>query len=359
MKKYDILIFSSLPKNSGCFLRAKYFAEGLQHNGVNVKFITPIYSLPFMLDFPVSFFINLFYVFRYRFNFGFAIKPYPNTLLPLLLKKILTSIKTGVDIDDIDFGYREGFINSISRFIQKPFPKFFNIVTYHNEKLVDYIVNEFNVSKNKLYKLKQGVDLNIFNPKNINKKLKTELIKKFNLSKKTKFIGYSAHLNIASDLDIILENINKILDKNNYFLIIAGGGPMLNAFKNIAKKNNIKKIYFTGYIPPEKIVQYLLISDVLIAFYKDKEVNYYRSYMKIREYLALKKMVICNSVGELKLFKKYTYQTKNEIKEFINKIDTILKKNYTDKREVEGYNLIVKEYNWDSIAKKFTSNLNV
>ncbi len=352
-KKYDILIFSSLPKNSGCYLRAKYFSDALLKNNVSVKFIIPPFSMPFMLDFMLSLFTNTFYVFKYNFKYGFAIKPYPNTLIPLLLKKIFTNIKIGVDIDDVDFGYREGLITKISKLLQKPFPKYFDFITFHNDNLIDYIQNEFKVQKDKLYPLLQGVDFSIFNKKNRKNGLKESIIKKFKLTGNTKIIVYSAHLNIASDLDIILNNINNILSRRNYFFIVAGGGPMLKYFKHLAEKNHIQKIMFTDYLAPAEIVHYLLIADVLIAYYKDKEVNYYRSYMKIREYLALQKRVVCNSVGELKLFKKYTYQTKNDINEFLKKIDYLLKTNYSDGREKKAAKFIKQHYNWNSIAAEF------
>ncbi len=357
MKKYDVLILSSLPGNSGCFLRAKYLANSLVNAGLKVKLIKPLYSLPFMLDFFLSFFLNTFFIFFYNFKFGFAIKPYPNTLIPLLIKRLFVKNKIGVDIDDIDYGYREGMINKISRLMQKPFPKNFDIVTFHNPLLKKFISQEFNVDEKNMYQLLQGVDFTVFNIHNRDKNLKVELIRNLNLKKNVKLIVYSAHLNIASDLDIILEYIGDILEKRDYFFIVAGGGPLLNYFKELAKQYRIKNIFFTGFLTPEKIADYIAIGDVLIAYYKDKEVNYYRSYMKIREYLALKKRVVCNKVGELKEFKEFTYQTDNDIKKFIKKIDFILKNNFSDKREIKGFKFVKNNYDWNIIGKKFANFL--
>jgi len=351
--KLTTIILSSLPRNSGCFLRAKYLGKALAKNGLNVKVVIPPAAMPFMLDFVVTFFLNLLYIFKYKFKIAIAIKPYPNTLVPLLIKRIFTDIKICVDIDDIDFGYRKGIINTISRIIQKPFPKYFDIVTYHNPMLKDFIINEYNVNEKKLSQLPQGVDFDIYNYKTKIKNFKKELLKKLGINSKTKIIIYTAHLNIAADLDIILDNINNLLEKRNYFLIIAGGGPMLNFYKGYAKKRNIKKIYFTGYLVPEEIVKYSIIADVAIVYYKDKPVNYYRCSMKLREYLALKKKVVSNDVGELKKFKKYVYQSKSDINSFIKKLDFFLRNNYSDKRELRGYTFVKETYNWDNIEKKF------
>jgi len=353
--KYDLLIFSSLPKNSGCYLRASYLGKSLTQNKLKIKVITPPESMPFMLDFVLTFFLNLYYVFKYKFKMGFAIKPYPNALIPLLIKKLFTNIKIGVDIDDIDFGYRKGIINTISRLIQKPFPKFFDIVTYHNPLLKKFIIQEYNVKNKKLFILPQGVDFDIYNYKTDIKNFKKRVLKKIGISSKTKIIIYAAHLNIAADLDIILENINLLLSKRDYFLIIAGGGPMFNFYKDYAKKLGIKKIYFTGYLLPKEIAKYVLLSDVAIVYYKNKPVNYYRCSMKLREYLALRKRVVSNDVGELKNFKKYVYQSRTSIDSFIKKIDWVLSKNFSDRREIAGYKFVKQNYNWKSIGKNFYS----
>lgn len=351
--KYDLLIFSSLPKNSGCYLRAYYLGKSLIQNRLKIKVIKPPESLPFMIDFVITFFLNLYYVFKYKFKMGFAIKPYPNTLIPLLIKKLFTDIKIGVDIDDIDFGYRKGIINTISRLIQKPFPKFFDIITYHNPLLKKFIIQEYNVENEKLFILLQGVDFDIYNHKIKIRDFKKKLLKRAAISSKTKIIVYTAHLNIAADLDIILDNIKPLLSKRDYFLIIAGGGPMLNFYKDYAKNLDIKKIYFTGYLLPQEIVKYVLTSDVAIVYYKDKPVNYYRCSMKIREYLALRKRVVSNDVGELKNFKKYVYQSKTDIDSFIKKIDWLLSKNFSDKREFAGYKFVKQKYDWKNIGKNF------
>ncbi len=355
--KYDFLILSSLPKNSGCYLRAKYLAHSLENNGANVKFITPCKSKPFMMDFLINFIKYIFYTAITDFKIGIAMKPYPNTTLPLLIKKIITKNEIIVDIDDIDFGYRKGAISSFSRIIQKPFPKYFDMVTFHNALLKNFIINEYNVLPEKLFNLPQGVDFNIFNSEIDVKKFKEFFLNEKKLDKDTKILVYPAHLNIASDLDIILNNIKEILEKKNTFLIIAGGGPLLNFFINLAKNLDLKKIFFTGYLTPEKIVKYILISDLALVYYKDTDVNYYRSSMKLRECLALKKKVICNNIGELKLFENFTYQSEKDINSFMGLLDKILTDFPYDNREIKAYEFIKKNFDWDGLGKKFVESI--
>lgn len=353
--KYDFLILSSLPKNSGCYLRAKYLASSLSQNGAKVKLIIPVISQSFLLAFILNFFKYSFFAFMTSYTYGIAIKPYPNTLIPLLFKKLISKNKIIVDIDDIDYGYRQGFMSTISRWMQQPFPKYFDVITYHNELLKNFIINEYHVPPKKLYILKQGVDFNIFNHKT-NKYSKQDFIKQQDINSKTKIIIYTAHLNIAADLDVILQHISAILESNN-FLIIAGGGPQLDEYKKMAQMLGLKNIFFTGYLAPEQIIQYILIADYALVFYKNKEVNYYRCSMKLREYLALKKKVICNNVGELKYFKEYTYQSNKSIESFITLLKKILLNTPKDKREEKAFKFIKNNFNWQNIGKDFIIHL--
>ncbi|MBN1898555.1 MAG: glycosyltransferase [Spirochaetes bacterium] len=356
MTKSDILIFSSLPKNSGCFLRARYLTHSLKKNGLKAKMIIPSESVGFLLDFILSFFKNLAAVFTHDFKVGMAIKPYPNTLIPLLIKKMLFHTRIIVDIDDIDFGYRKGMINHISRLIQKPFPRFFDTVTFHNPALKKFITREYRVKKNKLYSLLQGVDFDVYRIKRSIRTFKIRLKRRLSLSR-AKIMIYTAHLNIASDLDIILQNIAPLLEKRDYFLIVAGGGPLLSFFKDLSFRLNIKKIFFTGYQAPEEIVKYVLASDLAIVYYKKKEVNFYRSSMKLREYLALCKRVVSNDIGELKNFRRFVYQSASDIGSFIKRIDHVLGKNISDGREKNGYWFVKKNYDWLTIGKGFKQAL--
>ena len=133
---------------------------------------------------------------------------------------------------------------------------------------------------------------------------------------------------------------------------------MLSDFQNMAKKMNLQnRVLFTGYLPPQEIRQYVLLANFALVYYKDKFVNYYRTSMKIREYLAMKKHVIANDVGDLKQFKPYVYQSKTGVKPYAEKVLTVLKKG-TDKRNIKGYHYIKKHYDWETIGKKFSDYLN-
>lgn len=333
-----ILVLSAQPIDSGCALRARYLADSLSKCGNEIIFIKPIHSKPCNLDILLSFFIYFIKIIFKKVDFAIGIKPYPNVTLPLLFKKLF-GCKIGIDIDDIDYGYRTGLIPKLSKFAQLLFPRFFDVVTYHNDNLYNYIIKNFKVSSERLYKLEQGVNFDVF-------QYKPARIKK-------KVLIYTAHLNIASDLDAILDAYAKVLKIDPKIkLIIAGGGPMERYFIDYSKKIGVyKNIIWTGHISNTDVVKYLSGANIALVYYKDKEVNYYRISMKLREYLAMKKKVVCNDVGDLKKFKRFTYQSDSNLENYARKIINTMADG--DKRELDGFKFVLKNYNWDKIGEKF------
>lgn len=332
-----IAVLSSLAKNTGCWLRAGYLANSLKDK-CDVEIIEPLEkSMPFMFDMFLSIPLNIIKVIRSKADFFIGIKPFPNITIPLLIAKIFKGKKIAVDIDDLDFGYRQGLISQISALVQKPFPRFFDLVTYHNDLLKEHIQKEFGVNKNKIYKLDQGVDLSVFNESQKNG------------IKNTLF--YMGHLNVASDLDDIIKAVKLVQNKDKYarFLIV-GGGPDEQKFRALTRKLGVKA-EFTGHLPKEETAKKLKEADICLVYYKETTANKYRCSMKIRECLAAGKKIVCNNYGDLKAFEKYTYQSSSNIKDFADKILEVMKKG--DKREEKGAQYIRTHLNWANIGREF------
>lgn len=344
-----IAILSSLAKNTGCYLRAKYLAESLE-DYAKVDYIEPLpKSLPFMFDMILSIPINIIRVLFSDADIFIGIKPFPNLTIPFIIKKVIDKKYIIIDIDDLDSGYRKGLISDISSFMQKPFPKHFDMVTYHNDLLKNYIKKEFGVKEKRLYKLDQGVDLSVFDHRIQDK----ELRKKF--PKNKKIVLYTGHLNIASDLEDMMIAMKKVQKKADCVFIVAGGGPDESHFKKKAKEMGLN-IFFTGHIEIKDVARYISISDICLVYYKDINANYYRCSMKLRECMAMGKKVVTDDVGELKRFKKESFQTSPDNDEYAEMIVKVLKID-NDSVEKNALKKIQKEFDWKNIGRNFFNRL--
>lgn len=352
-----ILLVTSTPKEGGSSLRAWYIAKYLRKEGNEVSLIKPIRTFPFLLDYAISLPLYSMKSIPKNYDVAMAIKPYPNAAIPIFLNKLGHS-KAVIDIDDLDYGYRKKNMSFIIRAIQSPFPKRCDLVTYHNDYLYKHISKNFKVSDEKMYKLDQGVDLDIFNPL---ASFDRETIEKLQANMNLKdgyLVVYTANLNIACDLDCILDAIKSVISRNPAIkLLVVGGGPLLKYYKNMAVNMNLRNnVFFTGYVKVQDVPKYINIANMCIVYYRDKRVNYYRSSMKLREYLAMGKKVVCNDVGDLKLFEDYTYQTSSNLEDFAQTIADVVEQE-PDKRVKAGQRFIENNYSWDAIGQEFNRKL--
>lgn len=339
-----ILILSSQAKNTGSTLRAFYLYKYLKKIDDEVDFIMPPFkSMVFMLDFFLSFFYYFFKLLNKQYKLIIIVKPYPNTVLPCLLYK-QKGTKIIIDIDDLDYGYRNNIVSKLIKFLQDLLIPVADFITSHNTELIRLIKKNKPKFNNKVYLLKQCVDLSIFKH-NLRKN------KKIRVSYKgKKILFYMANMNIASYFEDILVAVSKI--KFEYVLFVVGDGPLINYYKKIAKRMRLSdKVVFLGACDLKTTAQYLSVADICLVYYKNILVNRYRASMKLREYLAMNKPVVANNVGEIKDFKNYIYLSGSSLPLFVSELKKRLK--YLDNRHEKGYKFIYKNYNWEKEAREF------
>lgn len=337
---------------SGSALRAFYISKYLSKLGHDVEYIQPMKRLPLQMDFPISLLYYISKTILKRYDLIFVIKPYPNTCIPAILKKNKHT-KIILDIDDLDYAYRKGFMSYLGRLLQQPLPQFFDIITVHNISLFNLMVNKWSITRSKVFFLPQGVDLELFNEKNVDKNLK----KKLNLENK-KIIVFMGHLDVSTDLKPILKAMRIVSIKiKNAVLLVVGGGPFLGHFKKITKQLLLMdKVIFIGQIDKKKLPSFVYLGDVCVVYYEDRIANHYRTSMKLREYLAMKKKVVCNDIGDLKTFKDYTNQSRTEIEDFAEKIIISLENDIPEKVE-DGYKFVYTEFSWENLIGKFEAEV--
>ena len=339
------LVMSAQSLDSGSYLRAKYFSNGLRLNEQKVTLLKNCKAKKHYLHFFTSIIPYLIQTIKTKFDVAVFFKLYPNIILPALISKYLLRKKIVIDVDDLDWAYNKGTMSKFVKWFQKTFINRFDIVTYHNDLLKQLIIKEFKVPEHKIIKLNQGVDLNVFKPtrEKVNDKL----------------LVYVAHLNAGSYVKQIIASVKmarKTVSKLN--LVIVGGGEWSEKCKDLVwKKRQQRYVKFTGYVTPEECNEWINKAGACLLYYGKDEVNNYRCSMKLREYLAVGKKVVCTNVGELKSFEDCTYQTSTNIMSFANTIKKVIV-SQGDGREYAGEALIKRDYDWKNITKKFLEEYN-
>jgi glycosyltransferase involved in cell wall biosynthesis len=283
---------------------------------------------------------NLVRALRSDADWLIGIKPFPNVTVPLLLARWLRGKRIVVDVDDLDFGYFRGWRAALIRALETPAPRRFDVVTYHNERLKDVLIRRFRVPPDRVLRLEQGVDLDVFRPRPIPVEEGTLL--------------YVGHLNIASDLAFILQAVAYVQRSRRARFTVAGGGPCAGRFREMADELGVVT-RFTGPLSNHEVADEIAKAEVCLVYYADTEVNRYRCSMKLRECLAMGKKTVCNDVGELGDFAPFTYASSSRLEDFADRIVEAL--DGGDSREERGATFVRERYDWNRIAAGFGERL--
>ena len=350
-----IIVFSTKGRGTGAVLRAFYIAEALRQRGHRVTFAKPLPSLPLWFDMVLSAFYYPFYIFIVRAQVAFALKPYP-TIVPALVLQRLFGAKIVFDVDDLDYDYSHGWFRSFHRWIQKPWPAWADLVTYHNPELLGPLRGFFKVPASKLVRLPQGVDRGLFNPgKTAARDLPPVAAALQNKKNAGPLLAFTAHLNVACDLEPVLEAF-RLMRRSlpQARLLVAGGGPDEGRFKSLARDLDLSgAVHFTGMVEPRQVAACLGLCDAALVYYRDIPVNRHRASMKLREALACGCRVVATAVGEAVLFKKALFLSKPDPESFAKAVLTALK----SRKSPQAAALLVKNWDWKRCVEPLEKEL--
>jgi glycosyltransferase involved in cell wall biosynthesis len=350
-----ILVFSAKGEGTGCALRARYIAEAFQKLGHQTKFVKPIPSLSLWFDMvlskPYYFFLSLFM----KADVAMAIKPYP-TVIPALWIQRFKGAKVVMDVDDLDYDYSHGWFKAFHKWLQMPWPKWADFVTYHTPHLLKPLQEVFKVPAGKLVQLPQGVDTQIFSSGALEKEYLPGIVAALHKDPKTRpLLVFTAHLNVACDLEPVLKSFQIILkSKPSAKLLVAGGGPDEGRFKRLSVELGIvPSVHFTGYLTPPQVAACLQIADASLVYYSDIPVNRHRASMKLRESLACGCKVVATQVGEMGQFKKAVFLSKPNPASFAQAVLKALK----SKKSPRLGAILVKKLDWTHCVENLEKEL--
>ena len=169
-----------------------------------------------------------------------------------------------------------------------------------SNSIKEYIQKHYQTSENKITVIPRGIDLELFNPKNIDEIFIENFKKEFNL--KDKFIVSSVgRVTQLKDYETFIKAILLVKKEiPNVIALIVGGvrsdkEDYLNSLKNLIKEVNLEEnIIFTG--SQSKIEQIYALSDVVISSSKKPE-SFGRA---VAEAICMNKPVIATNHGGVK-----------------------------------------------------------
>ena len=204
----------------------------------------------------------------------------------------------------------------------------------------------------------QGVDTNIM--KNLPKD--KELQKKYNINDNDKVVMYLGSILSHSGLDVIFNDMGKILKEIPEFrLLVVGDGPDLERLKQQSKRLEIyEKIIFTGFVPYKEVPRFCSLADLCInPFRMDGKYafNDKLTPVKFFDFLSCGKPVLATPLqGTLYDFPKESNTIIYESLDlFTGKMIELLKNDSLDEIGKRGREFVGKNFTWDSVTRKMLS----
>lgn len=233
--------------------------------------------------------------------------------------------------------------------------KFIGVISSALEK--EYLKNYPKLLAGKTLVIPDGADLplNLYN----NKDIDISLLDNNNHNRPQ--IGYVGHLYKGRGIDVVLDTANKL--PNYDFHIIGGEDKDIKYWSN--KISSQENVYFHGFVPNYKLIEYYNKMDILLAPYQSEviigngrtDTSKWMSPMKIFEYMSYKKCIISS---DLEVLKEVLVDRQNSllvspllIDDWVDAINEVINdKNLYERLSTNAYNDLVNKYTWSKRAEK-------
>lgn len=209
-----------------------------------------------------------------------------------------------------------------------------------------HLLNKHQLNSEKIKVVKNGMNLDLFQPKRKNEELLTTL------GLHNKFIiGYIGTHGMAHALDFILRCASRISDPKVHFIFIGAGAKKeeLVLLKEHLKLSNVTMI---GLVPKNEIKDYISILDVSLVNLKKSDTFKSVIPSKIFESIAMHKPILLGVEGESKkLVIDYqigeVFEPENA-KEFLDKVFSM---HHKPKSYQKGFSNLIKDFDRKELAK--------
>lgn len=178
-------------------------------------------------------------------------------------------------------------------------------------------------------------------------------------------VGYVGHLYKGRGVDIIIECAKKLKDID--FHIVGGTDLDIRYWRERVELLEMSNMYFYGFVPPREAVLYRNSFDIVLAPYARRvavagnsgDTSEFMSPLKIFEYMAHNKAIICSDLPVL----KEVLNNKNAIlvdpenpNEWVEAINKMKNKHTRELIAQQAYDDFVNKYTWKQRAKELVGD---
>lgn len=214
------------------------------------------------------------------------------------------------------------------------------------------------VSPEKIYVIKNGVDLTIYKPqpKNLN------LLESLNIRNKF-IVGYVGTHGLAHSLDFVIKSIYKLKDESFHFIFIGDGAEKKNIIK-LAHEMEVNNVTFIDPVKKSEIATYLSALDVALVPLKKSTTFESVIPSKIFESVAMNIPILLGVDGETrKIIETYHsgiyFEPENE-NDFIEKLKAIKSQILSDKKKYDqGCQKMALDFDRQNLAKQMLETLSI
>lgn len=357
----DYDINKSIRKNSKFISKQKFVEIERAVKKSNVKIVRTAYlQIPYLsrITSLISNFFEMLKIIRKSRPNIIVSFSMSNGLIGLILSKIFRIPFLFYYIDLlhklVPITYLQGIARIVTRFLLI-FSDQVIIQTNHHHKLV---INE-GASPNRVVKIPEGVDLE--NTRIDEKKLQF-LKKKYSISENDFIIFFMGFLYDFAGLEEIVTFYNDgvTAGKFNLKFLILGNGGIYNQLKSLVKKLNAQWVILAGRVPFFEISEYIQLADLCLLSFKRNEITEEIIPIKILEYMAMQKPVLCNSLSAIIdefgrnsgiIFAKNQSALIKKIGNLVNKKDKL------KKLGMQGFKYVIENNLWSTIIAEIKNTM--
>lgn len=279
---------------------------------------------------------------------------------PLLLKQVLTSGKPIIiELHNNALHSRSVLLDRYWRKLLIKSVKQGNVIKVIciSQALSDYWIKQ-GIPADKIHTAHDGIEPDMFK----NPLSREEARKKVGLSNESKIVSYIGRLYEDRNIDHIIKLAVRF--KNENFIIVGGPESQKKKYKELADKQNIKNITFTGQLPHNEVSDYLYASDILLALWSSKvpTINYC-SPLKIFEYMAAERVLIAHGFPTIKEVLTHNYNSllvePDSLDDLCLKTEQALEIKYPSSIAEQAKKDVFKKYTWDSRAISIFESLEI